>query len=62
MISGFAGTQALGGLVSATLFFAMLSNLLLLPSLLISLEKSIANKNTLKKPTLEILEETIDNE
>lgn len=57
MISGFGGTQALGGLVSATLLFAMLSNLILLPSLLISLEKSIANKKTFKKPALEILEE-----
>ena len=43
-ISNFGGTVALGGLVSATLLFAMLSNLLLLPSLLLSLERSIANK------------------
>lgn len=39
MISSFGGTVALGGLVSATLLFAMLANLLLLPSLLLSLEK-----------------------
>ena len=32
MISSFGGTVALGGLVSATLLFAMLSNLLLLPA------------------------------
>ena len=43
MISSFGGTVALGGLVSATLLFAMLANLLLLPSLLLSLERSIAN-------------------
>ncbi|EDM45615.1 membrane protein [unidentified eubacterium SCB49] len=55
MISSFGGTVALGGLVSVTLVFAMLSNLLLLPSLLLSLEKNIANKNTLKKPALQIL-------
>ncbi len=55
MISSFGGTVALGGLVSVTLVFAMLSNLLLLPSLLLSLEKSIANKDTLKKPALQIL-------
>lgn len=55
MISNFGGTVALGGLVSATLLFAMLSNLLLLPCLLLSLEKSIANKETLKKPAIQIL-------
>jgi hypothetical protein len=33
----------------------MLANLLLLPSLLLSLEKSIANKDTFKKPSLQII-------
>lgn len=56
MISSFGGTVALGGLVSATLLFAMLSNLLLLPSLLLSLDRSIANKETLKKPQLNIID------
>lgn len=55
MISSFGGTVALGGLVSATLLFAMLSNLLLLPSLLLSLEKSIANKEDFKEPALPII-------
>ena len=54
-ISSFGGTKALGGLVSATLLFAMLSNLILLPSLLLSLEKSIANKKVFKKPQIDIL-------
>ncbi|MDC8005913.1 efflux RND transporter permease subunit [Aureisphaera galaxeae] len=54
-ISSFGGTVALGALVSATLLFAMLANLLLLPSLLLSLERSIANQQTFKKPALEIL-------
>jgi hypothetical protein len=54
-ISSFGGTVALGALVSATLLFAMLANLLLLPSLLLSLERNIANQQTLKKPALEIL-------
>jgi predicted RND superfamily exporter protein len=53
--SSFGGTIALGGLVAATLFFAMISNLILLPSLLLSLENSIANKNTLKEPAIDIL-------
>ena len=54
-ISSFGGTVALGALVSITLLFAMLANLLLLPALLLSLERSIANKKTLKKPSLEII-------
>ncbi|AUP78956.1 efflux RND transporter permease subunit [Flavivirga eckloniae] len=56
-ISSFGGTVALGALVSATLLFAMLSNLLLLPSLLLSLERSIANKQVLKKPAINIIPE-----
>ena len=54
-ISSFGGTVALGALVSVTLLFAMLSNLLLLPSLLLSLQKSIANKKVLKKPSINII-------
>ncbi|WP_142784907.1 efflux RND transporter permease subunit [Changchengzhania lutea] len=54
-ISSFGGTVALGALVSATLLFAMLSNLLLLPSLLLSLERLIANKKVLKKPAINII-------
>jgi predicted RND superfamily exporter protein len=54
-ISSFGGTKALGGLVSVTLLFAMVSNLLLLPSLLLSLESKIANKKTIKEPTISIL-------
>ncbi|WP_291871210.1 efflux RND transporter permease subunit [Maribacter sp.] len=55
VISDFGGTVALGALVSATLLFAMLANLILLPSLLLSLERSIANKEVLKKPQIDIL-------
>jgi len=62
MISSFGGTKALGGLVSATLLFAMLANLLLLPSLLLSLERSIANKKTLKEPALKIIASDDDEE
>src|SRR5690554_6401202 len=61
-ISTFGGTVALGALVSITLLFAMLSNLLLLPTLLLSLEKSIANKQTMKKPAIEILSDGEDEE
>ncbi|WP_339894560.1 MMPL family transporter [uncultured Algibacter sp.] len=59
-ISSFGGTVALGALVSATLLFAMLSNLLLLPSLLLSLERSIANKQVLRKPSINIIPEDDD--
>lgn len=62
MISSFGGTVALGGLVSATLLFAMLSNLLLLPSLLLSLERNIANKKVLKEPAMQIIENEDDDE
>lgn len=55
IISNFGGTVALGALVSATLMFAMLANLILLPSLLLSLERSIANKEVLKEPQIDIL-------
>jgi hypothetical protein len=44
-ISSFGGTQALGILVSVTLLVAMFSNLVLLPSLLLSLEKRILTKS-----------------
>ncbi len=54
-VSSFGGTIALGGLVSGTLLVAMLSNLLLLPSLLLSLEKRIANKRVFKEPKIDVL-------
>ncbi|MDF1517176.1 MAG: hypothetical protein P1P79_04460, partial [Lutibacter sp.] len=59
--SSFGGTIALGGLVSVTLLFAMVSNLLLLPSLLLSLEKNIANKEDFKEPTIAILDSEDEN-
>ncbi|MDA8686213.1 MMPL family transporter, partial [Robiginitalea sp.] len=59
IISSFGGTVALGALVSATLLFAMLANLILLPSLLLSLERNIANKQVLKEPQIDILTEEI---
>lgn len=62
MISSFGGTVALGGLVSATLLFAMLANLLLLPSLLLSLERNIANKQVMKEPAMKIIETEEDDE
>ncbi len=62
--SNFGGTVALGVLISMTLLLAMLANLLLLPCLLLSLERSIANKKILKKPSLNIIpeEESIEED
>jgi predicted RND superfamily exporter protein len=54
-LSSFGGTIALGGLVSITLLLAMVSNLLLLPSLLLTFEKKIANKKMFKEPKIEIM-------
>ena len=57
--SDFGGTQALGLLVSITLLFAMLSNLLLLPALLLTLEKLITTK-AFKEPLIDIFDEEED--
>ncbi len=57
MFSSFGGTIALGGLVSITLLFAMVSNLLLLPALLLSFERKIANKKTFIEPKIKVLPE-----
>ena len=54
-LSSFGGTIALGGLVSVTLLLAMVSNLLLLPSLLLTFEKRIANKKVFKEPAIKII-------
>lgn len=56
--SGFGGTQALGILVSLTLLVAMLTNLLLLPSLILTLERLIHTKE-IKKARIQIYD---DNE
>jgi len=55
--SNFGGTRALGGLVSVTLLMAMLANLILLPSLLISLEDAVSNKRVIKPSPINILED-----
>jgi predicted RND superfamily exporter protein len=44
LFSQFGGTQALGLLISVTLLIAMITNLLILPSLLLSLERSLTTK------------------
>ena len=57
--SNFGGTQAMGLLVSITLMVALISNLVLLPSLLIGLERSITTKS-FHEPLLQIYNEEED--
>ncbi|MCQ2959125.1 MAG: MMPL family transporter [Bacteroidales bacterium] len=59
--SEFGGTQAMGILVSLTLLFAMLLNNLLLPSLLLTLDKKITTKH-FQEPLLDIYNEEEDIE
>jgi predicted RND superfamily exporter protein len=59
--SDFGGTKALGILVSLTLFVAMFSNLVLLPSLLLTLDRVIISKS-FKEPLLQIYDEEEDIE
>jgi predicted RND superfamily exporter protein len=61
-VSSFGGTVALGILVSVTLLFAMLADLVLLPSLLLSLDKALTTKAFKKEPLIELLDEEEDIE
>lgn len=60
-LSSFGGTEALGYLVSFTLIVALLSNLFLLPSLLLSLDKRLLTK-AFKEPLIEVFDEEEDIE
>ena len=59
--STFGGTVALGYLISFTLLMALLCNLFILPSLLLSLDKHITTKK-FREPLIEILDEDVDIE
>ena len=59
--SQFGGTQALGLLVSLTLLIAMFANLMILPSLLLGMEKKISNK-AMAEPLLQYYNEEEDIE
>ena len=61
ILSGFGGTQALGILVSITLLFALLSNLLFLPALLLSLEKRLMTKAFMEEPIVDIYDDEENN-
>jgi len=59
ILSSFGGTEALGYLIPFTLLMALLSNLFLLPSLLLSLDKYITTRS-FRESLLEILDEEED--
>lgn len=56
IVSEFGGTQALGILISTTLLIAMFFNVLVLPSLLLTLDKRLVSKS-FTEPIIEIYEE-----
>lgn len=60
--SSFGGTVALGILISITLLVSMVTNLLVLPSILLSLEKHLNTKAFMKEPMLAIFEEGEEEE
>ena len=59
--SSFGGTVALGILISVTLLVSLITNLLLMPSILLSLEKRLITKEFMQEPMLEIFEEEKDS-
>jgi len=59
MFSEFGGTQALGLLVSFTLLAAMFTNLIILPSLLLSFERVMTTR-AFEEPLLDIFDEEQD--
>ena len=60
MLSDFGGTVALGGLVAITLVFGMLSNLILLPSLVLTLNKKLANEQEFIEPKIDVLDHPVN--
>lgn len=57
MVSSFGGTQALGMLVSTTLFIAMFFNIMVLPSFLLVLDKYAVTKAFESEPVIDIFVE-----
>ncbi|MBA3704635.1 MAG: MMPL family transporter, partial [Bacteroidetes bacterium] len=57
--SSFGGTVAMGVLISITLLVAMATNIVLLPAILLSIDKRISKKEMLERPLIEIEEEKL---
>lgn len=60
IFSGFGGTVALGILLSITLLVSLATNLVLLPCILLSLEKWTATRALMKEPLIDIFDEEED--
>lgn len=60
--SGFYGIKALGILISITLLVSLITNLVLLPSILLSIDNWVSKKEILSEPLIEIDEEEQDGE
>jgi predicted RND superfamily exporter protein len=61
IVSEFGGTQALGILISTTLLIAMFFNIMVLPSLLLTLDKRLVSKS-FTEPIIEIYDENEDED
>jgi predicted RND superfamily exporter protein len=59
VFSDFGGTQALGYLSAITYFVALFTNLVLLPCLLLTLERRLTNKS-FEEPLFELYDEELD--
>lgn len=59
IFSDFGGTQALGYLSAITYFVALFTNLVLLPCLLLTLERRLTNKS-FEEPLFELYDEELD--
>lgn len=61
IVSEFGGTQALGILISTTLLIAMFFNIMVLPSLLLTLDKRLVSKS-FTEPIIEIYDDNEDED
>ena len=61
IFSDFGGTQALGMLISFTLLMALFFNIIVLPSLILSLDKIVTTKAFKEQPIIEIYDESDDD-
>lgn len=61
IFSDFGGTQALGMLISLTLFMALFFNIIVLPSLILSLDSIVTTKAFKEQPIIDIFDESDDD-
>ncbi|WP_396175886.1 RND family transporter [Flavobacterium sp.] len=61
-LSSFGGTIALGGLISVTLTFAMFANLVVLPALVLTVEKWSGKQDDMEEPSINIYRDNYEEE